>query len=120
MGGTSSKIAFEVCVVSSDYTGDQLGPDVSMVMFDHHGAQSPTITLDNIFKEEADYSQVKFTLDLEPWSRLKVLLDHAVCKLFTERFSGGCITLNFGVLHTHTRHRLGFWIESLFETVVLA
>ncbi|KER21676.1 hypothetical protein T265_15039 [Opisthorchis viverrini] len=78
MGGTSSKIAFEVCVVSSDYTGDQLGPDVSMVMFDHHGAQSPTITLDNIFKEEADYSQVKFTLDLEPWSRLKVLLDHVV------------------------------------------
>ncbi|KAF7259007.1 hypothetical protein EG68_03797 [Paragonimus skrjabini miyazakii] len=72
MGGTSSKIAFEVCVVSGDYSGDQLGPDVSMVMFDSHGAQSPTITLDSIFKEESDYSQVKFTLDLEPWSRLKV------------------------------------------------
>ncbi|CAH8564532.1 unnamed protein product [Dicrocoelium dendriticum] len=78
MGGSPSKVAFEVCLVSGDYTGDEMGPNVSMVVFDSNGAQSPTITLDNIFREEVDYSQVKFTLDLESWSRLKVFqrLDH--------------------------------------------
>ncbi|CAH8834475.1 unnamed protein product [Trichobilharzia szidati] len=72
MGGTSTKIAFEVCVVSGDYSGDELGPGVNMVMFDHCGNQSPTITLDNIFQNDIDYTQAKFTIDLQSWSRLKV------------------------------------------------
>ncbi|CAL8107601.1 unnamed protein product [Calicophoron daubneyi] len=72
MGGSSTKIAFEVCVVTGDYTGDELGPGVNMVMFDGYGAQSPTITLDNIFQNETDFTQAKFTIDLQPWSRLKV------------------------------------------------
>ncbi|TPP60945.1 Arachidonate 5-lipoxygenase [Fasciola gigantica] len=72
MGGNSSKIAFEVCVVSGDYTGDELGPGVNMVMFDSVGNQSPTITLASIFQNESDYTQAKFTIDCQPWSKLKV------------------------------------------------
>ncbi|CAH8472208.1 unnamed protein product [Heterobilharzia americana] len=72
MGGAATKIAFEVCVVSGDYSGDELGPGVNMVMFDHCGNQSPTITLDNIFQNDIDYTQAKFTIDLQSWSRLKV------------------------------------------------
>ncbi|CAH8452050.1 unnamed protein product [Schistosoma intercalatum] len=72
MGGISTKIAFEVCVVTGDYSGDELGPGVNMVMFDHCGNQSPTITLDNIFQNDIDYTQAKFTIDLQAWSRLKV------------------------------------------------
>ncbi|KAA0193614.1 Arachidonate 5-lipoxygenase [Fasciolopsis buskii] len=72
MGGNSTKIAFEVCVVSGDYSGDELGPGVNMVMFDSVGNQSPTITLANIFQNESDYTQAKFTIDLQPWSKLKV------------------------------------------------
>lgn len=73
MGGNSTKIAFEVCVVSGDYSGDELGPGVNMVMFDSVGNQSPTITLANIFQNESDYTQAKFTIDLQPWSKLKVI-----------------------------------------------
>ncbi|KAK4472581.1 hypothetical protein MN116_003820 [Schistosoma mekongi] len=72
MGGTSTKIAFEVCVVTGDYSGDELGPGVNMVMFDHRGNQSPTITLDSIFQNDIDYTQAKFTIDLQAWSRLTV------------------------------------------------
>ncbi|VEL24408.1 unnamed protein product [Protopolystoma xenopodis] len=73
MGNNGTKIAFEVCVVTADYNGDSYGPGVNMVMFDDQTRQSPTITLDNLFQNEVDFTLAKFTIDLQPWSKLKVL-----------------------------------------------
>uniref|UniRef100_A0A5K3FNG8 Arachidonate 5-lipoxygenase n=1 Tax=Mesocestoides corti TaxID=53468 RepID=A0A5K3FNG8_MESCO len=71
MGETNSKVAFEICVVTEDYLGSNLGPGINMVMFDNKNVQSPIIALDYIFQNEVDYHQAKFTIDLQPWSRLK-------------------------------------------------
>uniref|UniRef100_A0A5K3FM90 Arachidonate 5-lipoxygenase n=1 Tax=Mesocestoides corti TaxID=53468 RepID=A0A5K3FM90_MESCO len=72
MGETNSKVAFEICVVTEDYLGSNLGPGINMVMFDNKNVQSPIIALDYIFQNEVDYHQAKFTIDLQPWSRLKI------------------------------------------------
>ncbi|KAL7060840.1 hypothetical protein AAHC03_09266 [Spirometra sp. Aus1] len=72
MGETNSKVAFELCVSTEDYQGNNLGPSVNMVMFDTNNAQSPTIALANLFQNEVDFRQAKFTIDLQPWSKPKI------------------------------------------------
>ncbi len=72
MGDTNSKEAFEICVVTEDFLGSNLGPGINMVMFDTRNTQSPVIALDHLFQNELDFHQAKFTIDLQPWSKPKV------------------------------------------------
>ncbi|KAL3313784.1 hypothetical protein Ciccas_007614 [Cichlidogyrus casuarinus] len=69
MGSNPSKIAFEICVVTGDYQGDPLGPGVVLIMFDDKGNQSPLINLEHLFQNENDFTQARFTIDLQEWSR---------------------------------------------------
>lgn len=72
MGTSNSKVAFEICVVTEEFVGSNLGPGISMVMFDTKNNQSPVIALDHLFQSEMDFHQAKFTIELQPWSKPKV------------------------------------------------
>lgn len=72
MGETNSKLAYELCVVTEDFLGNTLGPGINMVMFDTKNVESPVITLENLFQNETDYHQAKFTIDAQLWSKPKV------------------------------------------------
>ncbi|PAA89542.1 hypothetical protein BOX15_Mlig001506g7, partial [Macrostomum lignano] len=70
MGSKSSKIAFEICSVTSDYKVADQGPMVTLHMYDKDGNVSPAFSLSNAFFQEEDGSvRDKFTIPQASWCR---------------------------------------------------